>query len=285
MICVVLSFAVLATACGGTDGAAPPSPRPTLTPEPDPSATSPAVHESRDVILVAADDVLNVRSGPGVDNEIVGTLEHDATDVEPTGAEEQVGDDRWVEVRTAAATGWVNSRFLTASVDDATFENDDRITRLVDQLAAAFAGETDLAPLISSDGLYVAHFEAPRYFPPSEIPGLVGDATLYDWAGTGCSPEECPDQTFVDAVAQPFVGAWRDDDRQVVRNEILTGPNGMVPEAVVPAEFANLPFVAVHDPGDDPQYDGLDWSSWYVYVVYESSRPLVLGLSVDAWAP
>ncbi|NND01739.1 MAG: hypothetical protein HKN91_03045 [Acidimicrobiia bacterium] len=65
------------------------------------------------VVGVAGDDVLNVRSGPGIANEIVAMYGHDYEAVLTTGNGWTTpnGSD-WVEVTDAQFKGWVNKRFL-----------------------------------------------------------------------------------------------------------------------------------------------------------------------------
>lgn len=66
----------------------------------------PALH---DVEGVAADDVLNIRSAPNASSAIIGSLEHDATNIEvirPT------DDLTWGLVNIGEATGWVSMAFL-----------------------------------------------------------------------------------------------------------------------------------------------------------------------------
>ena len=78
------------------------------------------------VVGVAADDVLNVRAGPGVDFDIVATLDP-TSDGEATATGNNRQLDRgpiWAEVRVGDVTGWANTVFLLQSgtVDDATAE-------------------------------------------------------------------------------------------------------------------------------------------------------------------
>ena len=65
---------------------------------------------------VAADDMLNVRSGPGVQNMITGMLPPSATGIRPTGQSAQSADGgTWWQIADPAlpgGTGWVNARFL-----------------------------------------------------------------------------------------------------------------------------------------------------------------------------
>jgi hypothetical protein len=63
---------------------------------------------------VADDDVLNVRTGAGVDNDIAFTLSPDATGLTHTGETAEVDGETWWEVTSSAGdTGWANARFLT----------------------------------------------------------------------------------------------------------------------------------------------------------------------------
>lgn len=65
------------------------------------------------VVGVAADDVLNVRSGPGVDFEVVHELEPLADDLVATGHNRTLGDEGiWAEIEVDGITGWVNVRFV-----------------------------------------------------------------------------------------------------------------------------------------------------------------------------
>jgi hypothetical protein len=70
---------------------------------------------------VPANDVLNVRSGPGTGNGIVGALANGDT-VRVLGCED-VGASRWCEIEILTdmrERGWVNARFLTGGAASAT---------------------------------------------------------------------------------------------------------------------------------------------------------------------
>jgi hypothetical protein len=60
------------------------------------------------VVNVARDDVLNVRSGPSADFEVVGALPPGSRGVTVTGTCQA----RWCPVEHASARGWVNSWYL-----------------------------------------------------------------------------------------------------------------------------------------------------------------------------
>lgn len=65
---------------------------------------------------VAADDVLNVRSGPGTQNGIIGTLAPDDTNVRLTGwgTTQADGNEWWGVLLEDGSEGWVNNAFLAA---------------------------------------------------------------------------------------------------------------------------------------------------------------------------
>ena len=64
------------------------------------------------VVGVRQDDTLNVRSGPGARNKVVGTLAPGASDVTATGLAADVDDDRWLQVKHGSTVGWVHSNYV-----------------------------------------------------------------------------------------------------------------------------------------------------------------------------
>jgi uncharacterized protein YraI len=101
---------------GGTDGSssAAPPPAPPAAPAPDPSPEVRYGEEppaNWDVTRVSAGERLNVRSGPGVQHTVTGTLAHDAAELESTGRIAHVGTALWRELK-GATIGWVNAHYL-----------------------------------------------------------------------------------------------------------------------------------------------------------------------------
>jgi hypothetical protein len=67
-----------------------------------------------DVIGVADNDVLNMRSRPGAHHRQVGTLAPDAAELESTGRVAHVSDRLWREIIVPGdGAGWVNAAYLT----------------------------------------------------------------------------------------------------------------------------------------------------------------------------
>jgi uncharacterized protein YraI len=64
------------------------------------------------VVNVAANDTLNVRSGPGADSQVVGTIPPDGTGIQITGPGVRVQESTWVPINYLGLIGWVNSNYL-----------------------------------------------------------------------------------------------------------------------------------------------------------------------------
>jgi uncharacterized membrane protein len=67
-----------------------------------------------DVTGVASNDSLNIRIDPHHGTDIVGTLAHNARDIEVV---ETSQDGRWSRVNSGEASGWVRNKFLSQASD------------------------------------------------------------------------------------------------------------------------------------------------------------------------
>ena len=241
--------------------------------------------DTRLVVLVAEDDTLNVRSGPGVDAEVIGEFRPGAA-VVLAGDSSQVGSSTWVTVATPAGPGWVNSFYLTPSIPEGALSGD-RERAVVDELADRFAAGEDFSDLVSERGLWVAHHATPIRFRQSELNGILDSTETYRWGSNALEPDspEIQPRTFSEAIAGRFVDAHDDADARIVPGEHIEGPNGRPVQYALPTEFEGFPFVTVHDPGDEAQYDGLDWIGWIVSLALEDGELKVVGLTIDEWAP
>ncbi len=251
-----------------------------------PSTAGVPADELGRVVLVEDDDVLNVRSRPGVDNPIIGMLEPGVV-VRRTGEWTNVGSSVWEVIDIPGGNGWVNSTFLGVMVDEANFATDPRVDDLLAQMSDLMAAAKDLSPIASNRGIYIAHNSFPDRWTPAELATAMTDSTTYKWpsAALEIDSPELPSRTFADAIGNRFVSAFEDSDRQLARNEILMGGNGFTPEYAIPFMLKGFNYVSVYDPGDNPEYGGLDWTAWYVSIDYENGEPVVVGLSLNEWSP
>ena len=172
--------------------------------------------ETRRVVLVPVDDVLNVRLAAGADNEIIGMLAP-GVDVALTGPRADKASSTWTEIVTPIGAGWVNGRFLAEIVDDQTFRTDERVISLLDRMSQVLDAEGPLNEFVSVRGLYVSHHAPPVRFTPDQLEGILTDPTTYRWPSNAINmddPEaveqEIPARTFAEAIGQSFASAWND---------------------------------------------------------------------------
>jgi hypothetical protein len=78
----------------------------------DPIDFGPAEGDVLAVIGVAHDDVLNLRSAPGADQEILAGIPPLYSDLVAFGATRQMAASMWIQVDYSGLAGWVNLRFV-----------------------------------------------------------------------------------------------------------------------------------------------------------------------------
>ncbi len=91
-------------------------------------------------------DVLNVRSGPGVDCAIAGKLSPIAANVVALGETRSIPGALWIRVRIGAVEGWINLRYVAYLGD-----TNDITSHVIDQLGETPEAETmvDLGRLVA----------------------------------------------------------------------------------------------------------------------------------------
>jgi hypothetical protein len=104
------------------------------------------------VVGVEYDDVLNLREGPGIRYNIIGSAEPTAADIPVTGQARLLPASIWYEITIAGESGWVSGAFigLLGATDDATLEvysmlgeplGDDDLAALGATIANAFLSD------------------------------------------------------------------------------------------------------------------------------------------------
>ena len=239
------------------------------------------------VALVSHDDVLNVRQDPDVASPIVGMLVPGVTVIR-TGQLATTDTSVWAQLETPLGEFWVNSWFLTPVVSAETFANDSRVIQLLNAFAAIIEDDGDLRQVTGRRGLYVSHHADPVRFERNDLGTILTDPTTYHWPSNAIGPEdieEIPARTFAEAIADSFVSAYDDADTVTTVNEPIEGGNGRLPEHAIPFTLQSFNYIGVYDSGDNPDYGGLDWVVWYVSIDYEDGEPVIVGLTIDQWAP
>ena len=267
------------TANGGAAIPTSDGPQPTNSPGPIPQMPSFAV------ILVAEDDVLNVRSGAGVSHEVIGTLGPQSVGVKRTGKLQQVDGAAWVEVKLeAGGLGWVNARFLTEYVPPDQFCSDAQVEDLIDKFVAAVQTQdgTALADLVSpTHGLTLRHewWNPEVHYPKAVVPGIFTDTQARDWGVQDGSGR--PIRGAFKDVALPWMQDVFSSDFERHCNDIERGSGGSAGYKLWPFEYGNINYVALYRPAEVG--DELNWRTWAVGVEYVRGLPYIAFLVQYHW--
>lgn len=246
-----------------------------------------------DVILVDETDSLNVRTGPNASASVSFVLAHDETGVMRTAAPPDLssGSEWWeLDEPVTQDTGWANAFYLACVQSGfASDPQPGQVLAGLAQHAAGASGAPAWSTLVSPFGLTVEHFEAAqpvKHWPANQNP--FSDGTVHPWA-----TEAGGDNSFQDTFANAVGAVWLDATLNDTQGQSVVGPladqTQQGAEAAPPwspSIFTNLHYLSVHDPGDDPQVNGLDWRTVYAYFDWTPGNGWRLrGLSFDSWAP
>ena len=244
--------------------AEPPTPEPTST-QSKPAADVGAGREEDllyRVVFVEPDDVLNVRSGPGVENSIVGALPPGSTGVRAAGNAVDVDGSRWLAVSSGDVAGWVNRRFLTEQIRGDVFCEESELSQLVGALRTAVAGRDGplLAGLVDPKGglRLNRHWWNPTiYVDHEDVIGLFNSSDAIHW-GTADGSGEAIDGSFSE-VMLPLLEQDLLPASEFGCDEILHG--GTAGFVRLPEPYEGIHFVSLYRP---PASDGfeLDWGTW-----------------------
>jgi hypothetical protein len=266
---------------------APTIPAPTATTAP--TATNPpppAPGGDYAVILVEEGDVLNVRSAAGASNPVVASLDPHAAGITLTGEDQQVGGDRWVEIKIpgGSSTGWVNSLYLTESVDPAYFCSDISVTGLISKLNTAMTNKdgallSSIASPAHGMTVYYFHNGNPANYSPEEARWVFDSTYLMDWGlhpASGLAVKGTFHEEVLPKIQEVFVSNY-----ELTCNQVVTG--GVSYPTVWPYSYRNVNFYTVLKPAT-PGVD-LDWRTWLVGVEYVGGKPYIFALIHFFWEP
>ncbi|MCA9937162.1 MAG: hypothetical protein KC418_00860 [Anaerolineales bacterium] len=237
-------------------------PTPTLIPTPEANITY-------RVVYVVADDVLNVRGGPGVDNRIVSTLSPDATGVQMNAqSATAVGTSQWVTIAGNGASGWVNNLYLTEVVAPEQFCQDPAARAALDAFIAQVRQQTTIAggalqPLHMQRGLHVRlnWWNPEVWLSGAALSNVYASGANYSWGiadGSGLPITGAFDEVVLPLLQRDLLGG-----SQVGCNEILHG--GTAGFVKLPGEYAGINYFSVYRPAP-PAGPEMDWGTWVVGV-------------------
>jgi hypothetical protein len=285
----------------------PTDPPPTATPAPPttmpavptatqapPTATEPAPPVGPSlgrfaVVRVASNDVLNVRSGPGVAYPIVDTIPYHGLDVEVHAGAREVKGRWWVPVRYEDVTGWANSNYLARQ---AGWVSETVAARAAQIILILKEGDLDaLADRVHPEkGVRFSPYTYVRAVPgasegedlvfsATQVPGLASDPTIHHWGRFDGSGEpidltftEYYDRFIYDAkFAAPDVIGFAE---VIGKGNSINNISDVYPLAVT---------VEYHFEGIDPKYAGLDWRSLRLVLEEKAGTWYLVGIVHDEW--
>lgn len=238
----------------------------TLPPATEP-ATEPESEARYEVAFVTSDDTLNVRSGPGVDYDVVAELPPQAGGivVEPEGATLVTGS-LWTPIDTDRASGWVNSQFLTQSVSTEIFCSDPAVSDLISTLQQAIEEEDGrlLASLVHPNrDLRIHHdwWNPPVIYNGGSVDTLFDDPTSISWGyedGSGLPIEGSFTEVMLPRLQEDLSGA-----QELACDDFLSGATaGLV---TLPDGYDPVHFYSVYRPAAEGQIE-FEWGAWAVGV-------------------
>jgi hypothetical protein len=258
-----------------------PTPSPGRSPTPTEPPTPPT--ETRHAVVnVASDDVLNVRTDPGVANPIVGSIPPYGMDVYVMGTGEEVDGAVWVPIRYQDISGWVNSNYLARQVGSVDEEISARAARII--MAIKHEDMETVATLVHPEnGVRFSPYTYVRSedlsFGAAQMRDLFADQTVYTWGvfdGTG-EPIELTFRAYFERFvydvdfALPHVVGFNET---IGMGNTINNIAEVYPEAVA---------VEYHFEGFDPQYAGLDWRSLRLVLERKEGAWYLVGVVHDEW--
>jgi hypothetical protein len=295
----VISLLMLQLACSlGSPAPIPATPTselplPSDTPQPTPTLTlSPVLPTAElpvsrlfSVAMRMPGETANVRSAPGQNSPVIGTLKFGDSLISGTGGTAEADNLHWIEIAWAQnVNGWVSSLFLTEYVPSATFCKDSRVTTLLSQFKTALNNrDGDLfAGLVSpTRGLSVRLITNGNWanYTTEQVSWLFKTSYSFHW---GIAPGSGLDEngSFPQKI-EPLLTEVVNSDYQQACNQVLLG--GASYPATWPEFYAAFNFFSLYRPG--AVGDELNWRTWLAGFEYVDGEPYLMALVHYAWEP
>jgi len=216
------------------------------------------------VHFIEDDDVLNIRSGPGVIFPIVGEFRLATANLRVTGVGQVVGTSLWLPIQHNGTSGWVNSRYLVEEVSVGEFCADDDSKQIVEMLLHAVeTGNGSLLAELVEEGrpLHIRrHWWNPESILDSKIiPEIFTSTQSYDW-GIADGSGDAIVGTF-DAVIKPLLEKDLIGATEIGCGHILHG--GTAGFVRLPNAYEGINFYSLYRPAGPDEFE-LDWGTWVV---------------------
>lgn len=294
---IIITLSMLACALG-TPTAAPPTiitvvVSATEAPQPTPTETLIPALPTREypvsrlysVAMLMPGQTANIRSAPGQNSPIIGSLRMESGMLSSTGSTAEAEGLHWIEIAYAQnKTGWVSSLYLTEYVPQGTFCSDERVTDVLENLRGA---------VITKDGALFKDIVSPTRgltvrlltngnwasYTPEQVSWLFKSSYAFNWGKAAGSGLEVSG-SFMDEV-YPLLLRSLDTESRYACNQVLVEETNY--PALWPDYYQAFNFYSVHSPvlpGEE-----LDWHTFLVGFEYVNGQPYVINLVHYAWEP
>jgi hypothetical protein len=269
------------------------TPQPTATPTAaavSPIPTPRAYEEQYAVVGVELDDVLNVRTAPGADSAVAGTIPSAGTGVLGAPAEGvEVEGASWVPVQYGEVAGWANAGYLARQVGRAEEGLPARAAEVLFALRDRdFEHLSELAH--PEKGVRFSPYTYVRTEPDSpqgedlvfgaeELADLQNNPTVYRWGHFDGSGE--PIDLTVQAYWDRFVFDVDFTHPDVIGFGETIGQGNTINN--VAEVYPEAAVVEYHLEGSDPEFGGLDWRSLRLVMEQVGSAWYLVGVVHDEW--
>ena len=240
------------------------------------------------VILVAASDVLNVRSAAGTGSSIIGSFAATANNVMRTGPSMIVNNTQWVQViAPSSGTGWVDAAYLTEYVAPVTFCADGRVNTLLTNFGNAVKSSNGgaLDPLVSPfHGMAVRLWRNGNavVFDQAHAQWIFTSTYAHDW---GAAPGSGLDT--VGDIHTKVVPKWLDVFNAPTPGYTLScdtpQTGGASYDTSWPKPYTNVNFYSIYKPG--PAGNENSWRTLLVGVEYVNGQPTIFSVTQLQWEP
>lgn len=233
---------------------------------------------------VDSDDVLNVRSGPGADSDVI--FELDPTAKVLRYSEVVFNDaDRWGPVAVGSGVGWVNLAFLrpVPSVSTPTVEGEPSLPVAELELVIGALGDPEaLSSYVGPAGLLIS---TEAFVNGDEVVLSTDDLNAasdrdYQWGVESGSGDEI--ESSVGDYLSRVAGNPAFTSTEVIGHDVAVG-TGNIPNNIADA-FPGAQWIEYHFTGTS-YFGGLDWES--VSLVFDATGDelMLLAIVSAAWAP
>ncbi len=216
---------------------------------------------------VAPNDVLNIRSGAGLSDSIIGSFPADTINIMRTANSTSADSINWVEVQNpGGGTGWVDFSHLTEYVSHAAFCADTRIPVLIEQLKGSMnqSNGDAFASLVSiKSGVNVNLWvnTPPVHFSRATAAGVFTSTQSYDWGTGGGRGGPSDIGTFTQFIQPKMLEVFNAPDLATVCDD-LAG----VTTLTMPWPYTNIHYYNLRKPASPLPSDFRAWLIGFEYV-------------------